>query len=343
MYSEDDIRVLATIVETYVRDGSPVSSTRVRDSGAFAVSTATIRNRMAALEADGYIVKTHVSSGRIPTDEGYRVYVDEVVSQRVRAGQEYLTMCRDTLRAHARDVSGIMIQASRLLANLSKNFAVVYGEVEEKSRVRSLRLVPLEGMRLLVVVNFVPSHERTTILRFEREFDPAVVSAAEAQLMRVVSGLTLDEASEALANAVRDNVTDEGIIAREVAVNRDAIFLEPPAVELVFEERSHLLEQPEMADPKTLQSILRILHNKRYLTSILATRSHYGTEVTIGTEHEDEILRSFSLVTSGYRMGAARGVLGIIGPTRMRYDVALSVVALVASELRAIGEEFFAG
>jgi len=157
-----------------------------------------------------------------------------------------------------------------------------------------------------------------------------------------VSGLTLDEASDALANAVRDNVTDEGIIGREVAVNRDAIFLEPPAVELVFEERSHLFEQPELADPKTLQSILRILHNKRYLTSILATRSHHGTEVTIGAEHEDEVLRSFSLVTSGYRMGAARGVLGIIGPTRMRYDVALSVVASVARELRAIGEEFFA-
>lgn len=342
MNREEDIRVLATIVETFVREGNPVSSTRVRDAGAYAVSTATIRNRMAALEAEGYIAKTHVSSGRIPTDDGYRVYVDEVVAERVRDGREYASVCRNTLRSHTGDMSGIMMEASRLLASLSKNFAVVYGEVEEQSRVSRLQLVPLDGMRLLVVVNFVPSHERTTILRFDREFDASVVAAAGEQLMRLVSGLSPDEASDALDNAVRDNVTDEGIICREVAVNRDAIFLEPPAVELVFEERTHLLEQPELADPKTLQSILRILHNKRYLTSILADRSREGTEVTIGAEHDDDLLRSFSLVTSGYRMGAARGVLGIIGPTRMRYDIALSVVVSVARELRAIGEEFFA-
>jgi heat-inducible transcriptional repressor len=87
--------------------------------------------------------------------------------------------------------------------------------------------------------------------------------------------------------------------------------------------------------------ILKLLHNKEYLTTILSNRVTGGTQVTIGGEHEDVALKPFSLVTAGYRMGAARGVLGIIGPTRMRYDVALTLVDVVSRELRAIGEEFF--
>ncbi|HET6463890.1 MAG TPA: HrcA family transcriptional regulator, partial [Candidatus Krumholzibacteria bacterium] len=95
------------------------------------------------------------------------------------------------------------------------------------------------------------------------------------------------------------------------------------------------------SDPRTLQSLLRILHNRDYLTSVLAARPLDRTEVTIGSEHQDDVLRPFSMVTAGYRMGAARGVLGIIGPTRMRYDVALSLVDAVSREMRAIGEEYF--
>jgi heat-inducible transcriptional repressor len=141
--------------------------------------------------------------------------------------------------------------------------------------------------------------------------------------------------------AVRDNVTDEGIITREVAIHQEEIFSEPPAVELYFEERGHLLEQPELSDPKLLQLLLRLLHNKQYLTSVLSKRVDQRVRITIGTENEEEQLRAFSLVTAGYRMGAARGVLGIIGPTRMRYGYIRSLVDSAAHELAAIGEEYF--
>jgi heat-inducible transcriptional repressor len=192
-----------------------------------------------------------------------------------------------------------------------------------------------------VVANLAPETERTTVLRFDREFSGETVADSERLINAVVAGKTVDEAKAALDSAIRDNVTDEGIIMREVAINREAIMSEAPAVELYFEERGRLLEQPELSDPKTLQLILRLLHNEAYLTSILARRSYETVEVTIGREHEDAALYPFSLVTAGYDMGAARGVLGIIGPTRMRYDVVLTLVGSVSRELRAIGEEYF--
>ena len=99
--------------------------------------------------------------------------------------------------------------------------------------------------------------------------------------------------------------------------------------------------QPELSDPKVLQMILRLLHNKPYLTSILSRRSSDRTEVTIGHENDDKELWPFSLVTAGYRVGAARGVLGIIGPTRMEYGLALSLVGSLSNELREIGEQYF--
>jgi heat-inducible transcriptional repressor len=151
----------------------------------------------------------------------------------------------------------------------------------------------------------------------------------------------VDDAKRALEDLPRDNLTDEGIVAREVSLRREDIFSGPPAMEMCFEARGKVLEEPELSNPQTLQLLLRILHNRDYLTSILASRPLDRTQVTIGAEHGDESLRPFSLVTAGYRMGAARGVLGIMGPTRMRYDLAISLVGSVSRELRAIGEEFF--
>lgn len=340
MLEERDRRILRTVIEAYVADSDPVSSRRVREFGGLSVSTATIRNRMALLEREGYLTKTHVSSGRVPTDAGYRLYVDDLRANQSR-WSEVAQYCHDALRRASRDVAEIMSEASHLLGEMSKNLAVVYGAIRQESRVQSLKLVRLESNRVLVVLNLVPETERTTVLRFDRAFSDETLSDSERLINSVVASRTVDDAKAALDSAVRDNVTDEGIIMREVAINREAIMSEAPAVELYFEERGRLLEQPELSDPKTLQLILRLLHNESYLTSILASRSSEGVEVTIGREHRDDALHPFSLVTAGYDMGAARGVLGIIGPTRMRYDLALSLVGSVSRELRAIGEEYF--
>jgi heat-inducible transcriptional repressor len=340
MLSEKDRRILRTIIDVYVAESAPVSSRRVRETGGFSQSTATIRNRMAAMERAGYLEKTHVSSGRVPTDAAYRAYVDDLRNNR-SSWDEVAEKCRSRLRGEQRDVGGIMSEASHLLGSLTKNLAVVYGAIEQDSRVQGVRLVRLDARRVLVVANLTPGHERTTVLRIERDLDDSVVEGSERLINGIVAGKTVMEARDALDRAMRDNVTDEGVIASEVSIHRDAILTAPPAVELYFEERGHLLDQPELSDPKTLQLILRLLHNKTYLTSILSSRAHDRVEVTIGVENTDEALRPFSVITGGYRMGAARGVLGIIGPTRMRYELALSLVETLSREMRAIGEEYF--
>ncbi len=338
---EKDQEILRTIIELYVGEGMPVSSQRVREAGRFAMSTATIRNRMAVLERDGYIVKEHISSGRVPTDEGYRVHVNELQAERTLAAGDDLPAVRDELRADAGNVNALMSHASQLLGALSRNVALVYGTIVQECRVRAVKLFRLDGGRLLVVVHLVPDYERTVAIRIDREPSPDGVAAGEALLNRLVAGLSLDEARGVLGELLRDNLTDEGIIVREISTHRDEIFSGPPAMEMYFEARGRMLDEPELSDARTLQMLLRVLHNRDYLTSILASRPLDRTQVTIGAEHGDESLRPFSLVTAGYRMGAARGVLGIMGPTRMRYDLAISLVGSVSRELRAIGEEFF--
>jgi heat-inducible transcriptional repressor len=337
--TERDLVILRLIVDVYVRDGSPVSSQAVREAG-LSLSTATIRNAMVRLERDGYIAKPHTSSGRVPTDEGYRAYVDHIET-RPRFADEFIRRFRDEIREQERDINSVMAAASRVLGSLSRHFAVVYGTVTQESRVRRVQLVGLEGARLLVVVNLFPEHERTTVIRLDKRLTQDVIVRAEDWTNRLVRDKTLTDAKDALERAVRDNVTDEGVITREVSVHREDIFSEPPAVELYFEERGHLADQPELSDPKLLQSLLRLLHNKRLLTSILAQRLGERTQITIGSEHEEQDLRCFSLVTAGYRMGVANGVLGVIGPTRMRYGRMRDLVGSAAHELRAVGEEFF--
>ena len=339
MIAERDLLILQLLVDLYVREGVPVSSQAVRDAG-LSLSTATIRNVLGGLEREGYVAKPHTSAGRVPTDKGYRAYVDHLEGRPAFAG-EFVQRLRDEIREQEIDVNSIMAAASRVLGTLSKHFAVVYGSVLQESRVRRIQLVDLGGTRLLIVVNLIPEHERTTVIRLEKRYTSQVMVRAEEWINRLVQDRTLAEAKDVLERAVRDNVTDEGIITREVSIRREDIFSEPPAVELYFEERGHLLEPPERSDPRLLQLLLKLLHNKKLLTAILAQRLGERTQITIGREHDEQELRTFSVVTAGYRMGGARGVLGIIGPTRMRYGYIRDLVGSAAHELEAIGEEYF--
>lgn len=339
MIPDRDLHILQLLVDLYVRDGVPVSSQAVRDAG-LSLSTATIRSVLGGLEREGYVAKPHTSAGRIPTDKGYRVYVDHLEERPALSG-EFVQRLRDEIREQEIGINSIMAAASRVLGTLSRHFAVVYGSVVQESCVTGIQLVDLGGTRVLVVVNFVPEHERTTVIRLDKKCVPEVIARAEAWINGLVSGQTLAEAKDVLERAVRDNVTDEGVITREVSIHREDIFSEPPAVELYFEERGHLLEPPERSDPRLLQLLLKLLRDKELLTAILVQRLGERTRITIGSEHDEQDLRAFSVVTAGYRMGAARGVLGIIGPTRMRYGYMRDLVGLAAHELGAIGEEYF--
>jgi len=341
MLMNKDREILRAIIDAFVNDGMPVSSQRVWDAGCQHMSTATIRNRMVVLEEQGYITKAHISSGRIPTDAGYRTRVDELQTDASLTHGEQAAAVRAELRVPGPDVGAVMLQASHLLGAMSSMVAVVYGAILQESRVRSLRLFRLDARRILMAVHLIPEHERTVTLRLDRDISEDGVRAAEEMLRNLVSDRSLDQSKRLLVEEPRDNVTDEGVIVREVALHCEETFSAPPAVELWVEEGSRVLDQAEFSDPRTLQSLLRILHNRDYLTSLLAGRPLDRTEVTIGSEHADDVLRPFSMVTAGYEMGAARGVLGIIGPTRMRYDMALSLVGVVSREMRAIGEEYF--
>lgn len=337
--SERDIRILKAVVDLYVHDGVPVSSRKIKNATGVDMSTATIRNILARLERCSMLMKPHTSAGRVPTDAGYRAVVD-MIQQNQTLSAEIAAVFRERIKEQ-RDISAIMARASKLLGRLSRNFAVVYGSVLRESRVSRINLVELEGSRVLVVLHLQPEYERTTVVHLDAACTPETIRRARNLINPVIAGKTLDEAKEALDRTVRDNITDEGRVIGTVALNREAIFTDPPAVELFFEEREHVFEQPELSDPAMLQLLLRLLHDKAYLTTILSKRLSEKTVVTIGSENEEDELRPFSLVTSGYRMGGARGVLGIIGPTRMRYAYTCSLVGSVARELRAIGEELF--
>ena len=340
MLSDRQHRILSLVIDNYVSDGVPVSSRKVKDSAGLGISTATIRNIMAELERGGYLTKPHTSSGRIPADEGYRYYVDGLLSH-LRTNRRWSGLFREQLREQAMDIGAIMASASRFLGRISRNFSVAYGSILKESRVSRVNLLELEGARLLVVVNMLPEFERTTTLRLDKRFPADVISRAEQLINQVVDGKSLEQAKDAIDAVVRDNLTGEGIITREVAINREAIFSEPPAIELYFEEREPLLDQTELYDPNLLQLLLRLLHNKTYLTSVLSERLAEKTQITIGGENEDEALKPFSLITAGYRMGGARGVLGVIGPTRMRYELILGLVESIARELQEMGEKYF--
>jgi heat-inducible transcriptional repressor len=197
MLIEKDRQILRAIIDAYVEDGAPVSSQRVHDAGCQDMSTATIRNRMVVLEHDGYICKAHISSGRVPTDAGYRERVNELQTSSAQPQGEHSAAVRAELRVPSPDVNAVMMHATQLLGMMSNHVAVVYGAIFKESRVRLLRLFRLDTARVLLAVHLVPEHEH--ILTLPCRPRPDRGERAGGRLLHGRWHRPLDEAKQILA------------------------------------------------------------------------------------------------------------------------------------------------
>jgi heat-inducible transcriptional repressor len=326
--------VLRAIVADYVATQEPVGSKAIVDRHGLGVSSATVRNDMAVLEEDGYIAQPHTSAGRIPTDKGYRRFVDRLSQVKPLSAAERKAIQK--FLGGAMDLDDVLRRSVRLLAQLTRQVAVVQYPTLTRSTVRHLELIALTPARLMLVLITDSGRVDQRMVDLGEVLSEESVSRIRSMLNTAMVGRRLADASALVAELPEAAPTElRGPVTTLAMVLIDAL-VEHPEERLMLGGTANLTRN--VADfPGSLRQVLEALEEQVVVLKLLASAHTPGTvQVSIGEENEAEDLRSTSVVSIGYGPGEMLlGGMGVVGPTRMDYPGAIASVHAVA---RYVGE-----
>jgi heat-inducible transcriptional repressor len=320
-------RVLAALVREYIASGEPVASSLLVTAAGLGVSSATVRSILSRLEEEGYVQQPHTSAGRIPTDRGYRFYVDLLLDSK-RPNRATAVEARLRRDSPGRLLDSLLPQVSHMLSQASRGVGFAIRPAHEAAVFDRVEFVPLSATRVLVVIVASGGHVIQKVIDTGEPLDADDLRQAANYLNAEFSGLPLHRAREAVLDRINEErLLYDALRARAMRLATSTFADLPDAQAMYVEGASALLDDASGVDVQTLQALLQMIEEKQKLLQLL---NEYidgpGLTVVIGAEHLDPNLRPFSLVLSTYDDGSGIGTVGVIGPTRMRYQRAIAAV-----------------
>ncbi len=320
--------LLNNIIEEYVSTAVPVGSQHIVSKHQMDVSSATVRLEMARLEEEGFINQPHTSAGRVPSDKGYRYYVESLMSEEAIPWTE-----RETIRHQFHQAEHALEQwfqlAAAVLAHSVSNFAVVTSPRSKQPRLRHVQLVPLHETSALCVIVLNEARIRQQVVLFQEPVDQSMLSESASRLSRRIDGLSLEEIRAQPAPA---SDVDESVVGSVVALmEEDALALGDVFRDGVRE----VLSQPEFSRSERILELMDVLEQTS-ISSAISVRDLdvEGLSVVIGAENQHEAMHGCSVVVARYGQdGGPFGVVAVLGPTRMQYARTIPKVRFLASVL----------
>ncbi len=333
MLDERKRRVLQALTDDYIQTAEPVGSRNLARKYNLGVSPATIRNEMADLEEEGYLHQPHTSAGRIPSDKGYRYYVDELMVRWEPGPAERSAVYREVV-AVRRAMEEMVHEAARLLARATQYASVVAAPRLEASVFRRLDLIALDETRIVAVVVADPGFVQHRIVEVGCPVSQEQCDAAAERLNRRLIGLRYGDIGRDLLAGLREE-TGQGELYDAVADLLTGSLGDRQSDKVYLEGTLNILNQPEFRDIERARSLLALLEAREILNQVLSMAARTsGTTVIIGQENPVVALRECSVVSAAYRLGdEVIGAIGVLGPTRMDYSKAVGMVQYVADHL----------
>jgi len=332
---ENELEMLRRVVALYIRTGHPVSSRVVKRFYRLSMSTANIRKILHGLEEKGFLYKPHISAGRVPSDLGYRAYVDGI-SKGVIGDRELLERIRLRLGQDWLDIKDLMARTSQLLSELTAYMGLIMGIFEPDATIESIRIFQLEGPLGLVVVNLSPGMERKVYIELGKRYRDEVIHGAELMINERIAGHSLTEAPEILTLFLREHEGEENEIVKVLAAEAEYLFEWGYDLKFYFKGMEQQIGLPEYKNTRILQNLIRIMGERSLMLDVMRHRLPHDELVTIGRENELEELSDFSIVTRRFVTGECSGLLGVLGPMRMSYSRVLYILDGMAEELHRV-------
>ena len=331
-------QLLKLLVEHYIRDGQPVGSrTLSRDLGV-RLSAATIRNVMADLEEHGFVTSPHTSAGRIPTDKGYRFFVDTLLKFEPVDDSRVFEI-QQLLGQHVDDPKALVAAASKMLSTVTRLAGVVTIPRQSHAALTQMEFVPLSGNRALAILIVNGREVQNRILQLERNFSAEELRRASNYLNQEFGGKELTQVREHLLTQLKETretlnqlMLDAVRLAQQVVVPKESA-----RMEYVMAGETNLMEFAELSNVEKLRRLFEAFTQQRDILHLLDQSLHAeGVQIFIGQESGYTILDDCSVVTAPYTLDReVVGVLGVIGPTRMAYERIIPIVDVTAKLLGA--------
>lgn len=313
-------KILHAIIQNYLETGEPVGSRTISKATDLNLSSATIRNEMSDLEELGYIVQPHTSSGRIPSDKGYRFYVDHLIADKERE----VTEIKEMMIEKTEKMEKVLKQVVKILAANTQYGAMITAPSVRKNRLKFIQLSAVDDHQILSVVVMEGNIVKNKIIQVEEALDNETMLKLNMLLNTNLNGLTVNEINLALITRMREQAgIHEGIVAQVLNSVAETI-QEDEDLEVYTSGATNIFKYPELSDTQRASELISAFENKRELADLLTESGDdagTGIQVYIGDESPLQTMKDCSVVTATYELGdGVKGTIGIIGPKRMDYE-----------------------
>lgn len=332
--------VLEALVRSYVEETMPVSSSFLVEKYGFEWSSATVRNTMAFLEKEGFLIQPHTSAGRIPTDKGYRYYVDHVVKQKKLTPKEEFSIRRRYDSVKIEDFDEIIEKTAKIICAITSQAALATKPKISSSAFKKISLFLLNREKLLAVILNSSGMVKTVIVNLPRDITVDEIERAENFLNNELAGHSLDTIKTYLLNEIKRRRDAVDSIIDNAFEIFDLIDLTDISNKLFIDGLSIIMEKPEFKDFDKSRGLLHLLEQKTEIYEIMSNDLENFSEdikVHIGRENVYEDIQDCTFITSGYYVEEqVMGSLGVLGPTRMAYEKIIPVVNCISHILSGI-------
>jgi len=336
------LEILDAVVRLNIETGAPVSSGLVERSLDRPLSSATIRAVMKTLEVRGFLTQPHASAGRLPTDAGFRVFVERLRSgwrlQPWEPAGELRSVVRRDVELSADNPEGPVILA-RLLSRLTRSISIILGPSLDAVKARRVELYQRPGRRVLMVLLLDNGRVRTGLLRLNADYAASIFEQAAQVISERIDGLTVGDIRAGVLDRPHLMPSPVTRCADEVVSEGRHLFAEPREHDVQLDGVTHVLGEPEFRDPEPLQNLLRFMASPGTMRDTLGrldSQSGGDLGVWIGQENPVDELRPFAVITGRYQGRHGSGLMAVLGPRRMYYGRALQSLELMRQTLQGI-------
>ncbi len=327
------LNILQAIINDYIITAEPVGSRTVAKKYGLGVSSATIRNEMSDLEEMGYLEQPHTSAGRVPSDKAYRLYVDKLMQVKSLDDQE-AKYIKEIYKNKIMQLEQIIFHTAKVLSDITNYTSIALAPQLSKVTVQHIQLVPVDKNLALLVVVTSSGILKDTLIRIPEGIDKGFLNKVSNILNEKYEGKTFSEIDLKELSTVREAFAENKKFFNYLVDTLTSSFHESQEKEVFLGGTTNILKLPEYQDILRARTFLDLMEEKDLLYHILASSQNDGVKVSIGTENPHKDLRDYSIVTATYSLGdRVLGTIGIIGPTRMEYSRAVSVMDYMGKAL----------
>lgn len=328
-------KILKAIIQTYLETGEPVGSRTISKYTDLNLSSATIRNEMSDLEELGYILQPHTSAGRIPSDAGYRLYVDELMREK----EQEVSEIKEMMIERTDKMEKVLKQVVKVLASNTNYATMITGPTYHRNKLKFIQLSKVAEMQLLAVLVIEGNIVKNHMITLQEPMDDDTVLKLNLLLNTQLNGLTIEEINLGMITKMKEQAgIHSAVVGSVIDAVANAIAVDDDEVEIYTSGTTNIFKYPELADTSKASELISAFEEKQELVDLVKdtmnSEENTGIQVYIGNETPVKTMKDCSVVTATYDLGdGMQGTIGIIGPKRMDYENVVNNLKTLKTQL----------